>query len=57
MEEFYQDNFEVDKDYKKTRWFRGDMSGSSASSDSHGVYSAYSAGQSTNIVSDPKNIL
>ena len=51
-QEFYsEDNFEVDKDYSKTRWVRGgggDMSGSSHSSDSqHGVYSAYSTAPAT----------
>ena len=47
MEENYIN--ELDKEYKKSRWLRGgsgrearDMSGSSHSSDSHGVYSAYS---------------
>ena len=47
MEENYIN--ELDKEFKKSRWLRGgsgrearDMSGSSHSSDSHGVYSAYS---------------
>ena len=40
-----EDNFDCDKDYKKVGgWLVGNMSGSSHSSDSHGVYSAYTAG-------------
>ena len=49
-----EDIYDVDKDYKQpppvsSRWLTGtgrsmDMSGSSHSSDSHGVYSAYTAG-------------
>ena len=44
-----EDNFDCDKDYAKG-WMSSkdyeskNMSGSSHSSDSHGVYSAYSAG-------------
>ena len=46
-----EDNFDCDKDYAKCGgWMSSkdyetkNMSGSSHSSDSHGVYSAYSAG-------------